>query len=109
MRGASKETPTALGAGALVVATMAVDHLLGTEEEPGEESGGVEAGVVVSSVAVPALALLFLGVQLPLAAAGVALGLRAREGERTRLGTAAVAIGALVTALTVAAYGQALA
>jgi hypothetical protein len=121
---------------------MAVDHLIGTEEEVGEEAGLADPGAfalgvlvslvlvavlfglvvrrarepdtaarraIVSSVlAVPALALLFLGVQLPLAGAGLALGLRGREGRRRHLSTAAVVIGALVIALTVAAYAVAL-
>jgi hypothetical protein len=139
----SRDAAIALAVSGLVVAALAVDHLIGTEEEPGEESGLADPwafaigvlvslalvaalfGVVVrrardnpdsaakkaiasSALAVPALALLFLGLQLPLAGAGVALGLRGREGRRRRLATAAVALGSLVIALTVGAYAVAL-
>ena len=45
-----------------------------------------------------------LGVPFPLAGAGVALGLRGREGTRPRLATAAVVIGALVISLAAGAY-----
>jgi hypothetical protein len=139
----SKEGAVALAVSVLVIAEMAVDHLIGTEDEPGDESGladpaafvlsvllslallAVLFGVVVrraradpddaarkalasSVLAVPALALLFLGLPLPFAAAGIALGLRGRDGRRRRVATAAVAIGALVVALTAAAYVAAL-
>lgn len=144
MCGVSKDARIALAVAGLVLATMAVDHLIGTEEEPGEQGGladpgafvfgvlvsvallavlfwfvvrrrrndppaAAKAGLVSSALAVPALALIFLGVQLPLAGAGIALGLHGRAGERRGLATAAVALGSLVAAATVAAYAAALA
>jgi hypothetical protein len=48
--------------------------------------------------------LLFLAVPFPLAGGGIALGLIGREGNRRRLSTASVVIGALVLALGLAAY-----
>jgi hypothetical protein len=143
MRPRSRDLAVALIVSALVVGEMAVDHLIGTEEEPGEEAGLADPtafvlsvavalallallfGVVVrrlrddpdsagryaivpSLLAIPALALVFLGVPLPLAGAGIALGWRGREGARKRLATAAIAIGALVIALTIAGYIAAL-
>jgi hypothetical protein len=139
----SKDGAVALAVSVLVIAELAVDHLIGTEDEPGDESGLADPGAFVlgvllslallavlfavvvrraradpddaagkalasSLLAVPALALLFLGLPLPFAAAGIALGLRGREGGRRRVATAAVAIGALVLALTAAAYVAAL-
>ena len=60
--------------------------------------------IVWSGLAVPAMALLFLGVPFALAGAGIALGLRGREGARRRLANAAVVIGSLVIAVGAGAY-----
>jgi hypothetical protein len=139
----ARDTTIGLAVSTIAVGAMAIDHLIGTEPEPGDEGGladppaflistGVSLalaailfGVVVrraaqnservarnaillSGLSVPALALLFLGVPFPLAGAGIALGLRAREESRTRLATAAVVIGALVILLGAGAYVVAL-
>ena len=58
--------------------------------------------------AIPAIVLAFLGLPYPLAAAGIALGLRGREGSRRRLASAAVASGALVVTAITAGYVVAL-
>ncbi len=140
----SRETGIGVAVSALTVGAMAIDHLIGTETEPGEDRGlqdppaflfssalslalaALLFGVVVrrgarddpdrpawkaiacSLLAVPAIVLLFLGLPFPLAGAGIALGLRGREGARRRLATGAVAIGALVIALGAGAYIAAL-
>ena len=109
---------------------MAIDHLVGTEQDPNEESGLADPGAFVLSVvlslvlmavlflvvvrrattpddaakrgalcsalAIPAVVLAFLGLPFPLAAAGIALGLRGRMGKRRRLATAAIALGSLI-------------
>ena len=139
----SRDTTIGLAVSAVAVGAMAIDHLIGTESEPGDEGGladppaflmstGVSLalaailfGVVVprsvrnservarnalllSGLSVPAMALLFLGVPFPLAGAGIALGLRAREASRSRPGTAAVVVGAPVILLAAGAYVVAL-
>jgi hypothetical protein len=143
-RGRQREAAIAVVVGAVSVVTMAIDHLIGTEDEPGDDPGlddpaaflisvtlslllaALLFGVVVrraarddlsrvatkamaySLLAIPALALLFLGVPFPLAGAGIALGLLGREGRRSGLATAAVAIGVLVISLGAGAYVAAL-
>ena len=137
MRSLSRDAIVALTVSALLIIAMAIDHLVGTDSDPDEESGLADPGAFVLSVAlslaltallfavvvpkarddpadaavrgiacsalaIPAIVLAFLGLPYPLAAAGIALGLRGREGSRRRLASAAVAIGALVvTAITV--------
>jgi hypothetical protein len=64
--------------------------------------------IACSLLAVLALPLLFVAVPFPLAGAGVALGLIARDGRRHRLAAAAIALGAGVLVLGVAAYVGAL-
>lgn len=143
MRRLSRDTIVALAVAAFALAALAVDHLVGTEEDPGQEAGAaldvgafllgsvVSLGVLAalfalvvrrardaddaalkamlaSGVAVPALALVFAGLPFPFAAAGVALGLRGREGSRRRLATAAVALAAGVLLLVAVAYAAAL-
>ena len=145
MRPISRESKIGLAVSALTVGAMAVDHLIGTEDEPGDDAGLADPaaflisvalslilaallfGVVVrraardenpdraagkaiacALLAVPAMALLFLGLPFPLAGAAIALGLIGREGTRSRIATAAVAVGALVIALGAGAYVVAL-
>jgi energy-converting hydrogenase Eha subunit A len=60
--------------------------------------------IACSALAVATVPLLFLAVPFPLASGGIALGLIGREGNRRRLSTASVVIGALVLALGLAAY-----
>lgn len=135
--GLSREIAIGIAAVALVVAAMAVDHLLG--DDPGLEdppafliSSGLSLalaavlfGVVVPrtkrdaagrarsgdrAIACSVLALLasplslWLGLPFVLGAAGVALGLLGRGGERSGRATTAVAIGAIVVLLGAAAY-----
>ena len=145
MRPISRESKIGLGVSALTVGAMAIDHLIGTEDEPGDDPGLADPaaflisvalsltlaallfGVVVrraardedpdraarkaiacALLAVPAMALLFLGLPFPLAGAAIALGLIGRDGKRSRIATAAVAVGALVIALGAGAYVVAL-
>ena len=53
-------------------------------------------GTLVSLLAVLSIPTLFVGFPFVLGGAGVALGLLGRNGERDRLATAAVVVGALV-------------
>lgn len=144
MSAISRGTGIGIAVAIVTVGAMAIDHLIGTEDEPGDDPGVADPaaflisvalslaltallfGVVVgratrgdpdraagkalacSLLSIPAMAVLFLGVPFPLAGAGVALGLLAREGTRRRTATAAVAVGALVAALGVGAYVAAL-
>ena len=58
-------------------------------------------GAVCSALAFPAVALAFLGVPYPLAAAGIALGFRGRSGARKTLANTAVVLGeVIIVALT---------
>ena len=141
----SRETKIGLGVSALTVGAMAIDHLIGTEDEPGDDPGladpaaflisvaislilaallfgvvvrraardenpdrAARKAIVCALLAVPAMALLFLGLPFPLAGAAIALGLIGREGARSRIAAAAVAVGALVIALGTGAYVVAL-
>jgi hypothetical protein len=143
MRSLPRDAIVALTVSALMVVAMAIDHLVGTDSDPDEESGLADPGAFVLSVAlslaltallfgvvvrrarsdpaaaatrgiacstlaIPAIGLAFLGLPYPLAAAGIALGLRGREGSRRRLASAAVAIGALVVTAITAGYVVAL-
>ena len=137
MRSLSRDAIVALTVSALLIVAMAIDHLVGTDSDPDEESGLADpgafilsvalslaltallfavvvrrarddpadaavGGIACSALAIPAIVLAFLGLPYPLAAAGIALGLRGREGSHRQLASAAVAIGALVvTAITV--------
>lgn len=65
-------------------------------------------GAVCSGLAIPAIVLSFLGLPYPLAAAGIALGLRGRTGERRRLAGAAVLLGSLVVVAITVGYVVAL-
>jgi len=56
-------------------------------------------GMACSVLAVPAFLFVWLGLPFPLAGGGVALGLVGRNGDRRRLATGAVALGAVVLAL----------
>jgi hypothetical protein len=58
---ASKEGAVALAASVLLIAEMAVDHLIGTEDEPGDESGLADPGAFMLSVllSLALLAVLF--------------------------------------------------
>ena len=59
----SRETVIAIVVAAAVVATMAIDHLIGTEDEPGDEEGLADPAAFVLSVAVSlALAAFLFGV-----------------------------------------------
>jgi hypothetical protein len=61
-------------------------------------------GIVWSVAAVvPGLGFVWLGVTFVLAGAGIALGLLGRRGERKRLATAAVAVGAIALGLSIVA------
>jgi hypothetical protein len=139
---ASRDTAVALAVAALLTTAMAIDHLVGTESDPGEVSGLADPGAFVLSVAlslalmavlflfivrrttdpadaakrgalcsalaIPAVVVAFLGLPYPIAAAGIALGLRGRTGGRRRLATVAVAVGSLVVAAITAGYVAAL-
>jgi hypothetical protein len=131
-----RDTLVAAGVGVLLIVAMAVDHLVGTDREAGEQSGLVDPGAFVLSVAVsgvlmavlflfmvrqtwdpdaaamrgavcsalavPAIALSFLGVPYPLAAAGIALGFRGRLGTRRTVASTAVVVGSVIVgALTI--------
>ena len=59
-------------------------------------------GIVWSVVAVvPGILFVWLGVPFVLAGAGIALGLLGRGGERRRVATAAIAVGAIALVLSV--------
>ena len=131
-----RDTLVAASVAVLLIVAMAIDHLVGTDREAGEQSGLVDPGAFVLSVvvsgllmavlflfivrrtrdpdaaamrgalcsalAVPAIALTFLGLPYPLAAAGIALGLRGRLGTRRTLASAAVVVGSVIVgALTI--------
>jgi hypothetical protein len=130
-----RDTLVAGGVAVLLVVAMAIDHLVGTDRDEGEESGiadpgafvfsvllsgvlmavlflfvvrrtgpddAAKRGVLWSALSVPAIVLAFLGLPYPLAAAGIALGLRGRSGPRRRLADAALVVGSLVVgALTI--------
>ena len=119
----SRESKIGLAVSALTVTAMAIDHLIGTEDEAGDDPGLADPAAFLISVAperaarkaiacallaVPAMALLFLGLPFPLAGAAIALGLIARDGSRSRIAAAAVVVGALVIALGAGAYVVAL-
>jgi hypothetical protein len=138
----SRDTAVASTVAVLLVGAMAIDHLVGTESDPGEESGLADPGAFVlgavlslallaalfalvvrrtpdpsaaasrgalcSALAIPAVVLAFLGLPYPLAAAGIALGLRGRTGERQRLAGAAVLVGSLVVVAITVGYVVAL-
>lgn len=121
----SREAWIGVGATALAIAAMAVEHLMG--DDPGLEdppaflvasacslalaailfgrvvpragtAPGRRArdGLILSVLAViPGIATVWLGLPFILAGAGLALGLRAREEERSRRATAAIVISAL--------------
>jgi hypothetical protein len=137
-----REAAIAVAVSLIVVATMAIDHLIGTGEpdEPGledpgafvlgvgvtlvlvalffglvvrravreEPEGSTLKAVAFSLLAILTLPLLFLAVPFAFAAAGLALGLHARDGRRWLLGTAAVVVGGVLLALGVLAYLAAL-
>jgi hypothetical protein len=138
----SRDAVIALAATGLLITAMAIDHLIGTDNDLNEDSGLADPGAFVLSVvlslvlmtvlflfvvrpandpddaaqrgalctglAVPAVVLAFLGVPFPLAAAGVALGMRGRTGRRRRLATAAVALGSFLVVAITAGYVGAL-
>jgi hypothetical protein len=138
----SRDTVVAATVATLLVAGMAIDHLVGTESDPGEASGLADPGAFVLSVvlslallaalfllvvrrtpdqdaagtrgavcsglAIPALVLSFLGLPYPLAAAGIALGLRGRTGAQRRLAGVAVVLGSLVVVAITVGYVVAL-
>ena len=128
----SREAAIAAAVSVVVVGTMAIDHLVGTESEPGE-SGLADPPTFLLSVMLALLLVwllfalvvrravreepeestlkavaLFLAVPFAFAGAGLALGLHAREGRRWVLGTAAVVVGGVVIAVGVLAYVVAL-
>ena len=86
----------------ILVVTMAIDHLIGTESERNESQSAEP--IACSVLAVATVPLLFAAVPFPLAGAGIALGLMGREGTRRGLSTAAVVVGALVLALGLGVY-----
>jgi hypothetical protein len=133
----SSDTVTALSVSGLLIVSMAIDHLVGTDSDPGEEAGLADPGafvlsvalslvvmaalfllvvrragpddastrgVLCSALAIPAVVMSFLGLPFPLAAAGIALGLRGRIGRRRRLATAAIALGAFIVVAITAGY-----
>ncbi len=107
----------------LAVAAMAADHLLPgdwpaflissglclaaaallflrvlprLEHRPDALERAAVVGLVLASLAiVPGIALLWLGFPIVVAGAGLALGLKGRDGRRRRLATAATAVGAV--------------
>ena len=137
-----RDTVIALAVTGLLIAAMAIDHLIGTDNDPNEESGladpgafilsvalslvvmavlflfvvkratnpddAAKRGALCSALAIPAVVVAFLGLPFPLAAAGIALGLRGRTGRRRRLATAAVALGTLIVVAISAGYVGAL-
>jgi hypothetical protein len=138
----SRDIAVASAVATFLVAGMAIDHLVGTESDPGEDSGladpgafvlstilslalmaalfllvvrrthnpaaAATRGAVCSGLAIPAVVLSFLGLPFPLAAAGIALGLRGRTGEQRRLANADVVVGSLVVAALTVGYVAAL-
>jgi hypothetical protein len=66
------------------------------ERRPGAAERAAVVGLVLALTAiVPGIALLWLGIPVVVAGAGLALGLRGREGARRRLATVAALLGAL--------------
>ncbi len=62
-RSLSREAAIGIGVAALAVAAMAVDHLIGTESEPGEEGGLADpAAFAISSAVSVGLVVLLFGV-----------------------------------------------
>jgi hypothetical protein len=74
-----------------------------------DPEAAAKRGTVCSALAVPAIALTFLGLPYPLAAAGIALGLRGRSGTRRALASAAVVVGSVIVGALTIGYVLALA
>ena len=140
--GGHRDLVVAVTVSSLLIAALAIDHLIGTDTDPNEEPGladpaafvlsvvlslalmailflvvvgrsstpddAAKRGALCSVLAIPAVVLSFLGLPFPLAAAGIALGLRGRTGSRRRLATAAIALGSFVIVALCAGYVVAL-
>jgi hypothetical protein len=90
---------------ALMVVLFGVVIRRATRDEP--ENAALKA-VAYSVLAVVTIPLLFIAVPFPLAGAGIALGLIARDSPSRRLAIAAVVVGVLVLVLGAGAYLAAL-
>ena len=126
-----RETAIGLVVSGLALAAMAADHLIPGDAvaflitsalalglaallfgrviprikaDPAAPVLAAKRGIVISLLAVLSIPTLFVGFPFVLGGAGVALGLLGRDGERKRLATAAVVIGALVVLFATGAY-----
>jgi hypothetical protein len=91
----------------LSLVLMAVLFRLVVRRTPHPDTAAAR-GALCSGLAIPGVVLAFIGLPFPLAAAGIALGLRGRAGGRRRLATAAVAVGSLIVVALTAGYLAAL-
>jgi hypothetical protein len=89
----------------LIVAATAFGVVIPrVKADPNASERAARRGMVWSVVAlVPGLGFVWLGVTFVVAGAGIALGLFGRRGERKRLATAAVAVGAVALGLSIVA------
>jgi hypothetical protein len=89
----------------LTIAAIAFGFVIPrVKADPDPPTRAAGHGFVWSVVAViPGLGFVWLGVTFVLAGAGIALGLLGRRGNRKRLATAGVALGAVALALSVVA------
>ena len=118
-------------AGVLAVGAMAVDHLIHgdaaaflvtsaialavtwlifgrviprTKASPAAAVLAAKRGMLLSCLAVLSIPTLFVGLPFVVGSAGVTLGLIGRDGDRRRLATAAITLGALVVLSSVGVF-----
>lgn len=90
---------------ALSVAAAVFAYLIPrTKANPASSTVAAKRGLVCSLLALVSIPTLFVGLPFVLGGGGVALGLLGRNGNRARLATAAIVIGAIVVAFSTGWY-----
>ena len=73
-----------------------------------DPDSAAKRALLCSLLAIPTIPLTFLGLPFPLSAAGIALGLRGREGGRRVLATTALVLGSVIVVAITGGYVVAL-